>query len=107
MTVHVNAQAYSRGTFATIHWDFGQLLASASRGTRLRPGDVIGSGPAGTGCVLQFSRVNGEQAYPWLQPGDRVRLEVEQVVAVDCRIVPSVPTIPPSLTPPSRKAGLA
>ena len=94
MTAHVNDRLYSQGTFAAIHWSFGQLLAYASRGTELRPGDVVGSGTVGTGCILELSRVHGEAAYPWLVPGDRVRLEVEQLGAVDARIVPGAPVIP-------------
>jgi len=35
--------------FADLHWSFGEMLAHASRGKVLRPGDVIGSGTCGTG----------------------------------------------------------
>lgn len=94
MTAHVNDRLYSQGTFAVIHWSFGQLLAYASRGTALQPGDVVGSGTVGTGCILELSRVHGEAAYPWLVPGDRVRLEVEQLGAVEARIVPGAPVVP-------------
>ncbi|HEU0102465.1 MAG TPA: fumarylacetoacetate hydrolase family protein [Mycobacteriales bacterium] len=87
MTAHVNGKPYSAGTFATIHWSFGQLLAYASRGTTLRPGDVIGSGTVGTGCILELSRVHGEETYPWLQPGDEVTLEVEHVGQIQSTIV--------------------
>ena len=39
----------------------------------LRPGDVIGSGTVGTGCILE----HGDER--WLQPGDEVELEVEGI----------------------------
>lgn len=94
MTAQVNGAPYSEGTFATIHWSFGQLLAYASRGTVLRPGDVIGSGTVGTGCILELSRVHGADRYPWLQVGDVVRLEVEHVGAIEARVVPGVPVVP-------------
>jgi hypothetical protein len=29
----------------------------------------------GTGCILELSRVHGADAYHYLRPGDRVRLE--------------------------------
>jgi len=34
-------------------WSFGELLAFLSRGTDLRPGDVIGSGTVPGGCLLE------------------------------------------------------
>lgn len=35
------------------------------------PGDVLGSGTVGTGCLLELTHGKG----PWLQPGDTVELE--------------------------------
>ncbi|HEY4004633.1 MAG TPA: fumarylacetoacetate hydrolase family protein [Pseudonocardia sp.] len=89
MTASVNGRRYSRGSLATIHWSFEQLISYASRGTRLVPGDVIGSGTVGTGCILELSRVHGADSYPWLAPGDRVRLEVERLGHLDCVIEPA------------------
>ena len=87
MRASVNGVGYSSGDMGDIHWTFGQLLAYASRGTRLVPGDVIGSGTVGSGCILELSRVHGGDRYPWLAPGDRVRLEIEQLGAIDTTIV--------------------
>ena len=51
-------------------WDV--LLAAAARNTPgLRPGDVIGSGTVGSGCILEHG--DGR----WLQKGDEVELEIE------------------------------
>lgn len=94
MTASVNGKLYSKGSFADIHWRFGQLLAYASRGTTLRPGDIIGSGTVGTGCILELSAVHGTPAYPWLQPGDNVRLEVEELGVIESAIVPGPPVTP-------------
>lgn len=94
MTASVNGKLYSKGNLADIYWRFGELLAYASRGTELRPGDIIGSGTAGTGCILELSTVHGTEAYPWLQPGDTVRLEVEQLGVIESAIVPGPPVIP-------------
>jgi 2-keto-4-pentenoate hydratase/2-oxohepta-3-ene-1,7-dioic acid hydratase in catechol pathway len=77
MTARVNGREYSRGNLADLHWSFGEMLAYASRGTRVVPGDVIGSGTCGTGCILELSSVHGHEEFPWLQPGDVVELEVE------------------------------
>jgi 2-keto-4-pentenoate hydratase/2-oxohepta-3-ene-1,7-dioic acid hydratase in catechol pathway len=70
------------------------MLAYASRGTRLEPGDVIGSGTCGTGCILELSLVHGEEAYPWLRPGDEVALEVDQLGRIENRVVTGVQPIP-------------
>jgi fumarylacetoacetate (FAA) hydrolase len=42
---------------------------------QLYPGDVIGSGTVGTGCLLELTKGQG----PWLQPGDVVELEIERL----------------------------
>ena len=94
MTATVNGKLYSKGSFADIHWRCGQLLAYASRGTTLRTGDIIGSGTVGTGCILELSTVHGTDAYPWLQPGDTVRLEVDELGVIESAIVPGPPAVP-------------
>ena len=94
MRASVNGRPYSDATLADVYWSFGEMLAYASRGTELVPGDVIGSGTCGTGCILELSLVHGEEAYPWLRPGDVVALEVEQLGRVESRIVPGGPLVP-------------
>jgi 2-keto-4-pentenoate hydratase/2-oxohepta-3-ene-1,7-dioic acid hydratase in catechol pathway len=79
MTAAVNGVEYSRASLADIYWSFGEMLAYASRGTRVATGDVIGSGTCGTGCILELSLVHGVDRYPWLQPGDVVELSVERL----------------------------
>jgi 2-keto-4-pentenoate hydratase/2-oxohepta-3-ene-1,7-dioic acid hydratase in catechol pathway len=87
MTASVNGKEYTRATLADVYWTFGQMLAYASRGTRVAPGDVIGSGTCGTGCILELSLVHGADAYPWLQPGDVVELAVEHLGMLRNRVV--------------------
>ncbi|MGH8993822.1 MAG: fumarylacetoacetate hydrolase family protein [Acidimicrobiia bacterium] len=77
MTASVNGTEWSRGRLSDLYWSFGEMLAHASRGTALRPGDIVGSGTCGTGCILELSAVHGSARYPWLRPGDRVELVVE------------------------------
>jgi 2-keto-4-pentenoate hydratase/2-oxohepta-3-ene-1,7-dioic acid hydratase in catechol pathway len=79
MTASVNGRPYSEGNLGDLHWSFGQMLAYASRGTLLVPGDIIGSGTVGTGCILELSLVHGEDQYPFLKVGDEVNLEVEEL----------------------------
>ena len=94
MTASVNGRPYSRGTFSGIHWRFGELLAYAFRGTTVRSGDIIGSGTVRTGCILVPSAAGGPEAYPWLKPGDQLRLEVDRLGVISSTIRPSAPVIP-------------
>lgn len=77
----------SRGTLADLHWSFGEMIAYASRDARVEPGDVIGSGTVGTGCLLELRLVHGADAYPWLAPGDEVTLSVERLGSLTTRVV--------------------
>lgn len=83
MTASVNGKVYSQGNAATMNWTFAELIAHASRNTRLLPGDLIGSGTVGTGCITEFA----EHTFPWLQVGDVVRLEIEGLGFLVNRIV--------------------
>ncbi len=86
MVGRVNGEAWSRGELGDLHFGWGDLLAHASRSTRLRPGDVIGSGTVGTGCILELGLVHGHDRYPWLTSGDEVTLEVAGIGALTSRI---------------------
>ncbi|NDJ54970.1 MAG: fumarylacetoacetate hydrolase family protein [Chloroflexi bacterium] len=75
MTARVNGEERSRGNWADIHYSFGEIIERASAGVTLYPGDVIGSGTVGTGCLLELTRGEG----PYLQPGDVVELAIERL----------------------------
>jgi 2-keto-4-pentenoate hydratase/2-oxohepta-3-ene-1,7-dioic acid hydratase in catechol pathway len=94
MTAAVNGVEYSRANLADIYWSFEEMLAYASRGTRIVPGDVIGSGTCGTGCILELSLVHGSERYPWLQPGDVVEVSVERLGRMRNRVVSGSPLRP-------------
>ncbi len=94
MTASVNDVEYSRASLADVFWSFGEMLAYASRGTRVESGDVIGSGTCGTGCILELSMVHGIDKYPWLQPGDIVALSVERLGTLRNRVVAGAPLRP-------------
>jgi 2-keto-4-pentenoate hydratase/2-oxohepta-3-ene-1,7-dioic acid hydratase in catechol pathway len=94
MTASVNGVPYSSGNLAELYWSFGQMLAYASRGTSVEIGDVFGSGTVGSGCILELSGLHGTERYPWLHPGDEVRLEVEALGAIVARIAVAAPVVP-------------
>lgn len=75
MSASVNGKEYSRGSFADIHYTFAEMVARASADCMLYPGDVLGSGTVGTGCILEL----GSERYEWLKPGDTVELVVERL----------------------------
>ncbi|HEY1188214.1 MAG TPA: fumarylacetoacetate hydrolase family protein [Gemmata sp.] len=76
MTASVNGKRYSAGNAGSMFWTWPQILAHASRDTELRPGDVIGSGTVGTGCILELTP---EAVGGWLKPGDVVELTIERL----------------------------
>jgi fumarylacetoacetate (FAA) hydrolase len=76
MSAAVNGKVYSRGNGGSMYWTWPQLLAHASRDTELRPGDVLGSGTVGTGCILELTP---ETVGGWLKPGDMVELTIERL----------------------------
>jgi len=94
MSASVNGRPYSSGNADDLYWSFGQMISYASRGTRVQTGDVIASGTVGTGCILELSTVHSEDEYPWLQPGDEVRLEADLLGAITARITPPPPLHP-------------
>ena len=56
MTVEVNGTETSRGRWSDAQFCFGEMLARASADVHLRPGDLVGSGTVGTGCLLEIRR---------------------------------------------------
>jgi fumarylacetoacetate (FAA) hydrolase len=75
MTARVNDVERSRGNFKDIHYSFGEIISRVSESTPIFPGDVIGSGTVGTGCLLELTEGEG----PWLVQGDVVELEIERI----------------------------
>jgi fumarylacetoacetate (FAA) hydrolase len=73
MVARVNGEERSRGNLGDMYHSWESIVARASANTRLLPGDVLGSGTVGTGCILE----HGDNR--WLQPGDVVELEVEGI----------------------------
>jgi fumarylacetoacetate (FAA) hydrolase len=71
MTARVNGEERSRGELGDMHHSWAAIVAHAARNTTLHPGEILGSGTVGTGCILEHG--DGR----WLERGDVVELEVE------------------------------
>jgi len=82
MVARVNGEERSRGNLGDMYHSWESIVAHAARNTELRPGDVLGSGTVGTGCILE----HGDER--WLQPGDEVELEVEGIGVLGNRVGP-------------------
>jgi 2-keto-4-pentenoate hydratase/2-oxohepta-3-ene-1,7-dioic acid hydratase in catechol pathway len=82
MEARVNGKTLSRANAKDMHFTFGQMIARASADVYLFPGDVIGSGTAGNGCILEL----GPETHRWLEPGDEVTLEIERLGELSNRI---------------------
>jgi fumarylacetoacetate (FAA) hydrolase len=86
MRASVNGKPLSQGNMKDMTWTFAQILERASYGVELAPGDVIGSGTCGTGCLLELNGGKGAKA-TWLKPGDVVVLEVDGLGRLENRVV--------------------
>jgi fumarylacetoacetate (FAA) hydrolase len=82
MVARVNGEERSRGNLGSIYHSWQAIIARARENTQLVPGDVIGSGTVGSGCILEHG--DGR----WLQPGDVVELEVEGIGVLRNRVGP-------------------
>ncbi len=83
MKASVNGKPYTSGNWNEIHYSFGEMIERASDSVTLYPGDIIGSGTVGWGCIGELPE--GEQR--WLQPDDVVELEVQQLGKLRNQIV--------------------
>ncbi|WP_026404483.1 fumarylacetoacetate hydrolase family protein [Actinomadura rifamycini] len=100
LTAEVNGEVVGRDLLSNMGWPFEDLVAYASRGTRVRPGDVLGSGTCGNGgCLAELWGLRGgRDDPPPLRPGDVVTLTVEGIGTVSNRVVEgrAAPPVPPA-----------
>jgi fumarylacetoacetate (FAA) hydrolase len=80
----VNGRELTRSATAEQHWSWPELVAHAARDTRLRPGDVLGSGTLNRGCLLELGALEGER---FLEPGDMVALSAPGLGTLETPIV--------------------
>jgi fumarylacetoacetate (FAA) hydrolase len=80
MSASVNGKTVSEGNLSDMNWTFAEIIARASYGVELYPGDIIGSGTVGTGCFLELNGTGklSDPNYPeqWLTAGDKVELAI-------------------------------
>lgn len=79
MQAYLNGELVSQDRLSNMAWTFAQIIERASYGVWLYPGDVIGSGTCGTGCLLELNGTGAFSPPRWLQPGDTVELAIERL----------------------------
>lgn len=84
MIARVNGREFSRGNARDMYHSWPRLIEQASRDATLMPGDLLGSGTVGTGCILELGPENTDG---WLQPGDVVELEIERIGVLTTQVV--------------------
>jgi fumarylacetoacetate (FAA) hydrolase len=84
MTARVNGRELSRGNANTLTHTFASMIEWASTDVWLRPGDVLGSGTVGTGCILEL---RPENTGGWLKPGDEVELQIDRLGVLKNKLV--------------------
>ncbi|QLJ02970.1 fumarylacetoacetate hydrolase family protein [Streptomyces sp. NEAU-sy36] len=95
LTAEVNGEVVGRDLLSNMSWTFEEMAAYASRGTRVVPGDVLGSGTCGNGgCLAELWGLRGEQTPPALKPGDTVSLTVEGIGTLTNTVVPGADLVP-------------
>ena len=76
--IEINGEVVAKPDQSQPRWSIGEVLAHASAGERLEPGEIVATGTFVGGCAME----NGH----WVQPGDTLRLVVEGVGEIEHRI---------------------
>jgi 2-keto-4-pentenoate hydratase/2-oxohepta-3-ene-1,7-dioic acid hydratase in catechol pathway len=95
LTAEVNGERVGHDRLSDMGWTFEDMVAYASRGTWVRPGDVLGSGTCGNGgCLAELWGRNGARTPPPLRPGDVVTLTVQGIGSLSSIVLPGVQPVP-------------
>ncbi|MET7770946.1 fumarylacetoacetate hydrolase family protein [Nocardia sp. NPDC005366] len=87
MQVAVNDDIIGTDSLDQMAWSFPALVAYASRGTWVRPGDLIGSGTCRNGCLAELWGRHGRGAFSPLKVGDVVTTTVDVLGGTRNRII--------------------
>ena len=91
MKCWVNGKLLSEGNMKDMNWTFAEIVERCAYGADILPGDVIGSGTVGTGCLLELNGShkleNPDYEPVWLKDGDVVEMEIEGLGRIKNKIV--------------------
>jgi len=78
VTALVNDEVIGSGSTAQMDWSFAEVIAYASRGVMLTPGDIVGSGTVPTCTLVEHLDPTAPESFRgWLHDGDVVTLKVQ------------------------------
>jgi fumarylacetoacetate (FAA) hydrolase len=93
MECFVNGKLLSEGNAKEMDWTFAEIIERASYGVELFPGDVIGSGTVGTGCLLELNGsgkiLDSDYKEQWIKEGDEIEMQIEGLGKITNKIVKS------------------
>lgn len=75
----VHGEEWMGGSLGDMYHSWEAIVEHASRSETLQPGDVLGCGTVPGGCCMDLDR--------WIDPGDRIELEVEGIGTLAHRVV--------------------
>lgn len=91
MTCSVNGKLLSKGNLKDMAWSFEKIIERVSYGATIYPGDIIGSGTVGTGCLLEINGTNklkhSDFTEMWLKENDVVEMEIENLGKITNKII--------------------
>jgi 2-keto-4-pentenoate hydratase/2-oxohepta-3-ene-1,7-dioic acid hydratase in catechol pathway len=79
--VRVDGEVWCEGTTVGAAHDIGAMLAYASAGERLEPGDTFSTGTMPGCCGLELDR--------WIRPGQTVELEIDRIGTLRNKVDPT------------------
>jgi 2-keto-4-pentenoate hydratase/2-oxohepta-3-ene-1,7-dioic acid hydratase in catechol pathway len=79
--VVVDGDVVAEVSTAGMRWSLGEVLAHASRGERLIPGELLATGTLPGGSGMETGR--------WLGPGDVLELEIDGVGRITHQVLPA------------------
>ena len=94
MSCFLNNQLVSEGNFKDMNWTFEQIIERVSYGATIYPGDIIGSGTVGTGCLLELNGTgkikDSNYNEVWLKEGDVVKMKIDKLGEISNKIVSEI-----------------
>ena len=93
MKCYLNRELLSEGNSKDMNWTFAEIIERASYGVELYPGDLIGSGTVGSGCLLEINgtkkRENPNYKEIWISEGDEIEMQIDGLGKITNRIIKS------------------
>ena len=91
MKCWLNGELLSEGNMKDMNWTFAEIVERCAYGADILPGDVIGSGTVGTGCLLELNGShkleNPDYDPVWLKDGDVIEMEIEGLGRIKNKVV--------------------